>query len=377
MERLESMPSSARRGSIAGRYVPQSGVTTMLKRILRAFFGGDRATGRILRLESADVRLDAFHQQPPSPSVPVPAFVGAEPDYCSALSPNGSYSLTWHDADWESGVGGCRKTGHGGFQLGRIGSLVLKGKLQRPNDGKVADDGTVIFNDWLFGDGLKGEFCAFTADGRQILKYRFRANLSKNAISADGKYALCTTCVSDNDDSDIIAFFSLGEARLLWKRPIEPQEPRAFVIDPERKRIEFAFDGLGAFAWDFGGFFLDRDNWVRAVLERGDGPLVQSLISGLLTDAGHSADRDGLLLSLAALDRTLGEGFQRFQEQAPKYEAFGYRLKGEVLQALGNSGGALAAYERAIQLDDKVGVKRRVAALRKAAGSSEPSRRDT
>lgn len=252
---------------------------------------------------------------------------------------------------------------------------MLEGKLQRPNDGRVADDGTIIFNDLLFGDGLKGEFCAFTADGRQILKYRFRANLSKNAISSDGKYAVCTTCASDNDDSFIIAFFSLGEARLLWKRPIRPQEPRGFVIDPERKRIEFVFDELGAFAWDFNGFFLDRDNWVRAVLDRGDGPLVQSLVSSLLTDAGHSTDRDGLLLWLAALDRTLVEGFQRFQDQAPKYEAFGYRLKGEVLEALGESGNALAAYEKAIQLDDKVGVKRRVGALRKAAGSSgAPSR---
>jgi hypothetical protein len=307
----------------------------------------------------------------------VPALVGADADYCSACSPNGAYHLTWHDADLGSGVGGYRKTGHGGFQLGRAGSLVLKGQLERPNDGRVADDGTIIFNDWLFGDGLKGEFCAFTADGHQILKYRFRANLSKNAISADGKYALCTTCASDNDDSDIIAFFSLGEAHLLWKRPIELQEPSAFVIDPERKRIEFVFDGLGAFGWDFGGFFLDRDNWVRAVLERGDGPLVQSLISGLLTGAGHSTDRDGLLLSLAAVNRTLGEGFQRFQDQAPKYEAFGYRVKGEVLEALGDSGSALAAYQRAIQLDDKVGVKRRIAALRKAAGSSGAPSRDT
>jgi len=27
--------------------------------------------------------------------------------------------------------------------------------MARPNDGKVADNGTFIFNDWGFGDGLK------------------------------------------------------------------------------------------------------------------------------------------------------------------------------------------------------------------------------
>jgi len=62
--------------------------------------------------------------------------------------------------------------------------------MARPNDGKVADNGTFIFNDWGFGDGLKGTFRAFDSLGQNLIVRRFRANLLNNGISFDGRFAV-------------------------------------------------------------------------------------------------------------------------------------------------------------------------------------------
>ncbi len=86
----------------------------MLKRILRAFFGGDLPTARTLHADVTDVRMAVSQQQPPTPSLAVRT--SAAMNFWSARSPNGAYVLTWHDADRDAGVGGHRETGHGGYQ---------------------------------------------------------------------------------------------------------------------------------------------------------------------------------------------------------------------------------------------------------------------
>lgn len=48
--------------------------------------------------------------------------------------------------------------------------LVVDARMQRPQDGKVADDGTFILNDWGDSDALSGTFYAFRSD-RPALDY--------------------------------------------------------------------------------------------------------------------------------------------------------------------------------------------------------------
>ena len=37
-------------------------------------------------------------------------------------------------------------------------AVTIEGRIQRPNDGKVADNGAFILNDWMFGDALQSTF---------------------------------------------------------------------------------------------------------------------------------------------------------------------------------------------------------------------------
>lgn len=60
------------------------------------------------------------------------------------------YLVGWADSDRSKGVGGFRDSGEGTYILGENNEVLLQGRLQRPNHGKVANNGTFIINDWMF-----------------------------------------------------------------------------------------------------------------------------------------------------------------------------------------------------------------------------------
>ena len=129
------------------------------------------------------------------------------------MSPNGRYVLVWRDATDDGRRGGARESGFGTYKLFADQVLVAEGKMQRPNDGKVADNGTFILNDWLFSDvKLGGVFYAFRSDGSQILSRQFEANLYNNGLSTDGRRAASQTCTARNDDSSLLTLFDLETA---------------------------------------------------------------------------------------------------------------------------------------------------------------------
>jgi len=82
-----------------------------------------------------------------------------------ANSPNQRYRLIWADRAPDGRRGGYRNDGHGSWTLLLDDRIVTTGSLERPQEGCVADNGTVILHDWMFGEGLKGRFVAFAPDG--------------------------------------------------------------------------------------------------------------------------------------------------------------------------------------------------------------------
>jgi len=130
-------------------------------------------------------------------------------------SNNRRFIIAWSDFDPSSGRGGFRQGGLGTYLLAENGSVILDGNAERPNDGKVADNGTFIFNDWMFGTGLRSTFFAFDMTGKAILQHRFAAKLYNNGISNSGEFAVCQLCNSDTKDGSVLAFFDLRNGKLL------------------------------------------------------------------------------------------------------------------------------------------------------------------
>ena len=112
------------------------------------------------------------------------------------------YTLAWSAGDDTGSPGEDCRTGHGRYYLMKGDRVIAEGAMAWPNDGKVADNGTFILNDWGHGDGLKGTFRAFNSLGQKLVVRHFRANLFNNGISPDGRFAACQAFnAPDSSDS--------------------------------------------------------------------------------------------------------------------------------------------------------------------------------
>ncbi|MBX9865140.1 MAG: tetratricopeptide repeat protein [Hyphomicrobium sp.] len=274
-----------------------------------------------------------------------------------ATSPDGGFTLTWRDANDEGTHGGARASGMGRYFLLAGDAIIAEGQIERPNDGKVASDGTFILNDWRFNSELGGAFCAFRADGSPIVSQRFTANLLNNGLSANGRLAVCQTCNSHTDDASVLAVFDLTQGREIvrWKPESGWAESYAFADDGQSIRL--CYPGGASLAYSLDGRFLDRDLWIERSLGRGDLAVIQQLIDS--EDKKPSAELARRLV--AGIDVALKA------TSDDHICAWAYKLRGISLEAEKNWPEALRSYDLALGLDPKIGVKRRADALRKAS----------
>ncbi len=151
-------------------------------------------------------------------------------------SPNGRYLLAWRDSDGK-GCGGARSGGKGRYWLFDDSKEVLRGQLERPNGGCVANSGTFSFEDWLFTQELASVYYIFAVSGEVKLRRRFKANIYNSAISADGDFAVCFTAASDHwKDSNALFLYSGVNGAALW-RQVPPFSPAAYEFDSAARTL--------------------------------------------------------------------------------------------------------------------------------------------
>ena len=275
-------------------------------------------------------------------------------------SQNGRFILAWSDYDPKSGAGGYRKKGYGRYILFDGDEIILKGKLGRPNDGKVSNNGTFILNDWMFGGGLKSVFYAFDVKGKQLIQHVCNANLLNNGLSNDGQYAVCQTCNSDNEDGNKLFFFNLKEKRLMWKHEPEIGWADDYRFDTEKQILYLVYYNGRSYRYNFDGKFLDAEQWEKDIIEFGDGYNLievadrkrQQLDS---TNAALSSYDEVIDLLKKALDRGVSENTQ----------ARVHRSIGEIYLKRGEKNKAIEHFEKALSLNPKVGVKKLLGKLKK------------
>lgn len=274
-------------------------------------------------------------------------------------SPNGRFRIAWRD--------GGSDRGNGHYVLIDGEEIVCQGQMERPQDGKVADNGVFILNDWRSSSDLTGTFRAFRADGSKLLSQDYAANLFNNGLSADGRLAACQTCNSgDEDDSAVLSVFDLTEGKELHRFRAETGWPStyAFSADGETLTLGYA-NGEGEFAYKLDGTFIDRDAWIAARLRRGDLYMVRQVID----EAGGKPDQKAAERLLGSVERGLAHKNWRDDTS----QALGFRLRGEVLEAMGELERSLESYDKALALNPKIGIKRRADQLRKAASATPKS----
>jgi hypothetical protein len=281
-------------------------------------------------------------------------------------SPNGCYTVAWRDGDDSGAPGARRRSEHGRYYLLKGGRVIAEGLMARPNDGKVADNGTFIFNDWGFGDGLKGTFRAFDSLGQNLIVRRFRANLLNNGISFDGRFAVCQTCnAPGSSDGSVLSVFDLTRGAEVGKWM--PQTGWANFYDFSQDGvILLGYRGLGAFRYTWTGEFLDREAWHEAILSKGAYGSVLGMAERLIKNANGRPPTELVERLVKAIDRIA----PAIVDEDLKTRAWALKLRGVCMDAQGNLREALDCYRRALALDPKAGVKRRADQVRKILGAT-------
>ena len=276
-----------------------------------------------------------------------------------AVSPNRRYRLIWADRTPDGSRGGNRNEGHGSWSLLLDDRIVATGRLERPQEGCVADNGTVILHDWMFGEGLQGRFVAFAPDGSQLVSQQFAANLMSNSLSPDGNFAICQTANAPGSaDSCRYMLFDLAAGREMARWEVETGWAEHYEWDCEDRRVYLCMKDSERVGYDFTGCMVEREAWQLRRIGAGDLNVIQSIL--VATSADDHPLRSEIIggLGVAARD---GEVWQ---------QARAYRLLGELHEQADEIAKAVKAYDAALTIDPKVGVARRVEQLRKTLGTS-------
>ena len=277
-------------------------------------------------------------------------------------SPNRRFTIGWRDANDSGSRGGHRASGYGCYVLLEGKQILAEGKMQRPNDGRVADTGTFILSDWGFGEGLKGRFCAFDSTGRAIVSRKVSANIFNSGLAPDGSLAACQTCNSPGSpDDSCLMIFDLTRAVEVGKWT--PESGWAdFYGFPGDSTILLGYRNLGAFRYSLTGTFLDRDAWRDAQLDKGQYGATLAMADHLIKEAKGKPSAEFAARLIKAVDRALTE----VPSADRRTQALAMKLRGICLESQGVPREALACYENALTLDPKVGVKRRADQLSKS-----------
>ncbi len=267
-----------------------------------------------------------------------------------ATSPNGRYSLVWQDRGWNFGEVDTR----GRYVLIDGDLVFVDARMERPQDGKAADDGTFILNDWGLAEELAGRFCAFRADGSEIVTRAYSANLLNNGLSDNGQLAVCQTCnAPGSPDSSVLTVFDLvaGGAVATWTA--ESGWASGYEFPVGGNRIRMVRRDRVSLDYSLEGEFIDRRIWLKDEVGRGTLNVIRKALA-----EGEAATGLSVEALRAGVEKAIAEGDERFVADA-------WRMLGEVEEAAGDAAAALEAYDRALAANPKVGVAKRAVALRK------------
>ena len=282
-----------------------------------------------------------------------------------AKSPSGNFLLAWRDTDPAGGRGGFRETGEGDYLLLHGGRIVAEGRMERPNDGHVADNGTFILSDWRFGDGLRSSLYAFDCDGHRMLHREFGANALNSGLSPDGRFAAYMTAGGDDPDASQLFFFDLIDGELLWSKWPESGRPVRYEFEPAEAFLWLVYEGKGRYAYSMtDGDFLDWERWETERIEWAHPYELSRIGRERLKQAGESVDLQTGGEIAFILKKAIADGL----EQSPSEHAKALKALGQLWERLGDDNEALKMYREAESAYKKAGVKRRIAALEKKLG---------
>ena len=264
-------------------------------------------------------------------------------------SENKEYCIQFRDGHEENG-----KWKNGQLALLKNNILQYKKTIARPHDCIVTNEGIVICTDWLNTTSLAGKFLILNSIGEEIFSKKTTANIGNLAVSKDSKIAIFETHSSESNDGDKI-----------------------FVIDTEKKELHKKFDKIVSFKKasikndinriklqdyrgfkieiDFDGIQTNEEDYENQVLKKGTIQDKLYLYQGK-PDTEKFSDINYLnLLNNALNDKDANYSFGLDHL---------YRKLGEYYESNHQIEKTIESWEKAIELNPKVGIKRKLDVMR-------------
>jgi len=283
-------------------------------------------------------------------------------------SPSGEWVICWSDSDEQNHRGGYRDSGHGRYVLYNAtpNTVALQGRVERPNSGNVADNGNFSIEDWHFGGELSGTFYVFSSAGRKLIGKKFQANLYNSAISDSGRFAVCQTCnaPTGEDGNRYTAFDVEGNVELFSIHPPTGWADRYTFVE-DIPQFGVIVNKIGTFYYDIQGHFIDPEKFVTARLycDRYDIVLLAAEDIIKSPNLNDELANEALEASIRAL--SLGA------EKDQGWKAVALKIQGLAHEHLRNNEAAIVAFDAALLINPKIGVKRRADSLRKKLARNE------
>lgn len=274
-------------------------------------------------------------------------------------SPSGEYAIGCSDSDYAGNCVGWRESGHGRFALLSGQNVLVFGEAERPIDGQVADNGNFIINDCMFGDSVNGTFYAFDSKGSILVKKYVNAGIANIGISDNGQYACFQTSQTNekNIDNNSLFIYDLHIGLQISKFSPFCCWPKKYHFDTESNIIRLYVSADKFYRYTLQGIFLDEAIWLRDREEDAKGYLAFDLAKEKIKNISTTRIddyRDVLILLSRSFDEPISEYVQ----------ARVNRLLGEIYLNCNDKDSAINYFEKAIILDEKVGVKKLLSKLK-------------
>ena len=277
-------------------------------------------------------------------------------------SPNGKYIIAWRDQDIDGNrQGGFRESGLGDYVLLEDGEAIAEGRLERPECGKTADNGTFILHDEHFGQNMAGTFFSFDKSGTELMRHSFSANLLNNGLSPDGRFVICQACNSDTDSGNGLVLFDLEDGEILWNIVPPSGWAKSYEFDVHEAIVYLIYKDEGRYAYSMAdGDFMDWERWENDRIDHGSPYEQMQIAKQRLEILGSGMDPQSAGEIVFIIKKAIANGLT----ETPTEHGKALRMLGELWETLGDLEEALKCYEEAISIYPKVGVKGKIKNLR-------------
>lgn len=235
-------------------------------------------------------------------------------------------------------------------------NLLFSKQLERPKECKVTNDGVVICCDILNSPDLSGNFVVFDKEGFILFEKRTTANLGNCLISKDSKYAVFNTLGSDTDDANSIFIVDVFSGKMLNKFS-STLSLYLGSVDSENEILKLKDNNKLIVELDFFGNQLNKNEHEIQFMNRA--PVVDKLYFFEEQDEVVRIQNPEYLellnLAIKDEDASYSIGLDKI-----------HRRIGEVYEYKEEFKLAVKHWETALDINPKVGVKRKLDALRKS-----------